>query len=157
MTSRRCTDEATPPQGLHPATPAWLSVVKAYHLCEAALARRLAPHGLDLGTHEILINLQQSPGLGQQDLARRCFTTKSNVSMLVSRLEKDGLLVRSIDPGDARARKLILTAKGTALADLCGRIQFEVIDVMTAGSSAADLERLSGAMARAAAALEKAG
>ena len=44
----------------------WLSVVRAYHLCEAVLSQRVSTLGLRLGEHEVLVNLLRLPGLTQQ-------------------------------------------------------------------------------------------
>ena len=67
------------------ATLAWLSVVRVYNLCDAAMATRLAPLGLRVGEHEVLANLLRAPGITQQELAKRCFVAKSGISMMLTR------------------------------------------------------------------------
>ena len=69
------------------AVRSWLSVVNAYHLCEALMGRRLAELGVRTPEHEILANLRRDPGITQQVLASRCFSAKSHISGLLTLLE----------------------------------------------------------------------
>jgi DNA-binding MarR family transcriptional regulator len=132
----------------------WLAVVRAYNLCEAVLSQRLAALDLRLPEHEVLINLQQAPGLTQQQLAQRCFVAKSGISMLVSRMEAAGWLLRQADSADARLRRLSLMPAGAALATQCEALQTEVVQGMTDACSAAELGQIAQAMDRAAGVLE---
>jgi DNA-binding MarR family transcriptional regulator len=52
----------------------------------------------------------------QLQLARQAGTDVKMTSQVVRRLEAKGLLERQVDPGDSRARRLHLTAKGQRLA-----------------------------------------
>lgn len=126
------------------ASEAWLSVVQTYNQCTATLTRRLAPLGLSILQHEMLMNLLRTPGISQQRLAERCFSAKSGISMQVAAFEKDGVLARRVDPGDARARLLHLTDRGEALAKRALAVQTEIVEAMTGGYTAdelADLKR----------------
>lgn len=126
------------------ATEAWLSVVQTYNQCSAALTRRLAPLGLSVLQHEMLMNLLRTPGMSQQQLAERCFSAKSGISMQVAAFEKDGVIERRVDPKDARARLLDLTPKGAELAGQALSVQTEIVDAMTSGydrDELADLKR----------------
>ncbi|MCM5682264.1 MarR family transcriptional regulator [Schlegelella sp. S2-27] len=133
----------------------WLSVVRAYHLCEAVMSTRLAELGVRLGEHEILVNLLSKPGITQQELAARCFSAKSHISALVTQLEERGLVRREPDPRDARAKQLYLTRAGEALARRTGAVQAQVVQAMTAPVSAEDMAHVAAVMARVSAALEK--
>jgi DNA-binding MarR family transcriptional regulator len=137
------------------AVQSWLAVVRAYHLCDATLARRLAAIGLRTGEHEVLLNLLLAPGLTQQQLAQRCFVAKSGVSMLVTRMEQGGWLQRRADALDARMRRLFLTPQGQAQAGRGRAIQDEVVSTMTQGAPPAELALVTAAMQRASAALEQ--
>jgi DNA-binding MarR family transcriptional regulator len=141
------------PELLPEAVPAWLAVVRTFHQCDAVMAPRLAALGLRVGEHEILVNLLLEPGLTQQQLAQRCFSAKSGVSMLATRLEQAGLLARGADAVDARVWRLSLTAAGLALAKRSHAVQLQVIAAMVAGSSAGELATIRDAMQRAASAL----
>ena len=126
------------------ATEAWLSVVQTYNQCSAALTRRLAPLGLSVLQHEMLMNLKRTPKMSQQQLAERCFSAKSGISMQVAAFEKDGVIERRVDPKDARARLLDLTPRGAELAAKALAVQTEIVEAMTSGydwDELADLKR----------------
>jgi DNA-binding MarR family transcriptional regulator len=122
---------------------AWHAVGRNYHRVEAALHARLAPLGLNVTAHEVMQNLLHSPGLSQQQLARRVFTAKSHLSGVVHHLADSGWVMRSPDPRDARAWSLTLTARGTLVAQKALRLQLDLIATMGVGVTAADMQRFS--------------
>jgi DNA-binding MarR family transcriptional regulator len=128
------------------ATRSWLSVVRAYNLCDALMARRLGALGVRTAEHEILANLRREPGLGQQTLAARCFTAKSHISGLLSDLEQRGLVRREADPADARAKRLFLSAAGARLAERAAQVQAEVVATMSAAVTPTALAQVQAAM-----------
>jgi DNA-binding MarR family transcriptional regulator len=124
----------------------WLSVVRAYNLCDALMARRMAALGVRVVEHEILANLRREPGLSQQALAARCFTAKSHLSGLIADLEQRGWVRRESDPTDARAKRLTLTAEGARVAERTARAQADVVALMAAAMTPGALEQVRAAM-----------
>jgi len=86
------------------------------HLCDlvnTALDRQLAPLGLSFMKLSALREIALADGkLHLSVLAERLVCVKSNVTQLVDRLEKEGLLWRERDPQDRRAVLAILTEQG---------------------------------------------
>jgi DNA-binding MarR family transcriptional regulator len=87
----------------------------------AAIVRRLdeglrVQSGLTLSSYEVLFELVRAPGnrLRMAELAERLLFTRSGVTRLVDRLERDGLVERNECPDDGRGVYAILTAKGFA-------------------------------------------
>ena len=144
MATRTAPRTPSSPHGTH----AWLAVVRAYNLCDAVMTARLAELGLRVGEHEVLANLATSPGMTQQELAARCFVAKSGVSMLLAQMEAQGLVLREADAGDARVKRLLLTANGRALAATSMRVQADVIGAMAKGTSEAELATVAEVMRR---------
>lgn len=122
-----------------PATGTWISVVRTYNECTATLTHLLAPLGVSLLQHEVLMNLFRTPGLTQQQLAGRCFSAKSGISMLVARFEKEGLIQRAPFPKDQRALSLSLTDAGRSLARQVIQVQNDVVSEMAKAYTADDL------------------
>jgi DNA-binding MarR family transcriptional regulator len=60
----------------------------------------------------VLQRLAEAPALSVNALAERTLTHQSSVSVVVSRLEEQGLLTRRRADGDGRRRELALTATG---------------------------------------------
>jgi DNA-binding MarR family transcriptional regulator len=87
----------------------------------AAIVRRLdeglrVQSVLTLSSYEVLFELVRAPGnrLRMAELAERLLFTRSGVTRLVDRLERDGLVERNECPDDGRGVYAILTAKGFA-------------------------------------------
>jgi DNA-binding MarR family transcriptional regulator len=85
----------------------------------AAIVRRLdeglrVQSGLTLSSYEVLFELVRAPGnrLRMAELAERLLFTRSGVTRLVDRLERDGFVKRNECPDDGRGVYAILTAKG---------------------------------------------
>ena len=79
----------------------------------------------------ILLPLYEEDGLRIGELARRARLSKQTLTDLVRRLERDGLVERRPDPGDARASLIYLTPRSrrfepvaaATLADLNGLVR----------------------------------
>ncbi|HRI16086.1 MAG TPA: MarR family transcriptional regulator [Verrucomicrobiota bacterium] len=66
-----------------------------------------------------LLNLltDETGGLTQSDLSRELLTHRSNITGLVDRLEKRGLVRRCEEKGDRRAWRVVLVPKGRLLME----------------------------------------
>lgn len=142
------------PLGQSRGRKAWLAVVRAYLLCDAVLAARLAAVGVKVGEHEVLINLARTPGMTQQDLAQHSFVAKSGVSMLLANMEQQGLVARKPDANDARVKRVYLSRAGAVLAAKSIKIQAELVDSMTSTFTDEELRMVELAMQRGSERLE---
>lgn len=86
-------------------------LVRFVHGVSQAATRELAGHGLTPAQYQVLVRVGARPESTQQHLSEQLGVTKSNVSMLVDRLEQAGLLRRR--PAGA-AYDLMLTDAGRA-------------------------------------------
>jgi len=75
-----------------------LMLLTAHRMMQSA-ATRLRTEGLTPAKYQLLLRLRANPGLFQGELALRLGVTKGNVSMLVTQLERAGLLIRTPDGG----------------------------------------------------------
>lgn len=97
---------------------AWRGMLKVHSALLKALDVEMeATHGLPLTSYEVLISLQAAPGrrLRMAELADRALLSRSGMTRLVDRLERDGLLERDVCSSDARGCYAVLTDKGDAL------------------------------------------
>lgn len=113
-TNRAATPELTPA-----LTPAELAAWRAFLRAHATVVRRLehelvAEHDLPLASYDVLVQLSEAPGrrLRMTDLAERVLLSRSGLTRLADRLEKDGLLTREPCPSDARGTLAVLTDAG---------------------------------------------
>jgi DNA-binding MarR family transcriptional regulator len=77
-----------------------------------AMERRLVAHGLTRSQFGALSVLVADPGLSAADLARAAMVTPQAINLLVSGLERDGLLRREPHPTHGRVLRLFATAEG---------------------------------------------
>ncbi|MFF8908231.1 MarR family winged helix-turn-helix transcriptional regulator [Streptomyces olivaceoviridis] len=110
--------------------------VHARTMCE--IDRALHPHGLGASDFEVLdILATQSPRQGDQcrvqNLVGRVHLSQSALSRLIGRLEKDGLVERSVCAEDRRGVWVALTPKGRALHAEVLPVQRTVLRRMLAG------------------------
>jgi DNA-binding MarR family transcriptional regulator len=81
-----------------------------------ALERALvAEHGLPLIEYEVMVQLLDAPGrrLRMTDLADRVLLSRSGLTRLVDRMERDGRVLRQDCVEDGRGTYAVLTAEGT--------------------------------------------
>ncbi|MFF4649864.1 MarR family winged helix-turn-helix transcriptional regulator [Streptomyces sp. NPDC001380] len=92
----------------------WRAHLDVSRLLEHQLGRELQPHGLAMNDYEILVVLSEEPKrrMRMTDLATATLQSKSRLSHQVTRMEKDGLVVREGCPGDRRGLYAVLTDKG---------------------------------------------
>lgn len=103
--------------------------------------------GLTRPEFTVLHCLAQCPNVTAQDICVMTGQSKNNLSRAIRRLLRDGRIARTEDSGDARARLLMLTDRGTALyGELIGlfvRREQEMLRPLSVGERA-DLDRLLG-------------
>jgi DNA-binding MarR family transcriptional regulator len=106
---------------IHELTPeelgAWRGLLRVHSALVKALdAELLAAHDLPLTSYEVLINLQAAPGQRRRmaELADGVLLSRSGMTRLVDRLERDGLLTRDACTDDGRGTYAVLTEKGEA-------------------------------------------
>ncbi|HEX4326807.1 MAG TPA: MarR family winged helix-turn-helix transcriptional regulator [Burkholderiales bacterium] len=72
----------------------------------------LAPSGLLLSQHSILVHIDRAKMPTMGDLARDMVLDRSALSHNLKPLERDGLVTLAIDKDDRRSRRITLTAAG---------------------------------------------
>jgi DNA-binding MarR family transcriptional regulator len=131
-----------------PAESLVFSFLSAADVVEARLEAAVSPTGLSLAKLAVLHFLADAKGpLPLSDLAARQHCVRSNITQLMDRLEKDGLVRRRADPDDRRSVLAELTpagaqahAKGVrALAEA----QRAIVSALKAGEAASLQSALS--------------
>ncbi|MCY1136895.1 MarR family transcriptional regulator [Actinoplanes sp. Pm04-4] len=100
-------DELAPAQA-----DTWGSLLPVLLWLPAALEGRLKQHGLSHPEFLILWCLAEHRERTMSSLAERSRVTPSHLSRIAARLEKQGWLVRTTDPADARCTIASLTPAG---------------------------------------------
>ena len=89
------------------------------HLTQALDAELTARHGLSLSSYEVLLFLADAPGgrMRMSQLAESVLLSRSGLTRLVDRLERDGLLERERCEDDARGWFAAITESGRSAFD----------------------------------------
>ena len=96
---------------------AWRGLLRAHALMVKRLDAELeATHGLALTSYEVLLRLDDADGRKMRmcDVAESVLLSRSGLTRLVDRLERDGLVERVSCPDDARGAYARLTDAGRA-------------------------------------------
>jgi DNA-binding MarR family transcriptional regulator len=70
---------------------------------------RLKPLGFGVGHLPVLVALQTGRANTQRDLARFAQIQQPPMAQMLARMERDGLIRRTPDPGDGRSSRITLT------------------------------------------------
>jgi DNA-binding MarR family transcriptional regulator len=117
---------------IHLLTPlelrAWRGLLKTHaRLVKALDADLVASHGLGVTSYEVLMYLADSPEgkMRMHDLASSVLLSRSGLTRLVDRLERDSLIERRACDVDARGAYAVLTPAGREKLDAARRTHLE--------------------------------
>jgi DNA-binding MarR family transcriptional regulator len=96
---------------------AWHGLLRTHALVIRRLDEELTrQHRISVSEFDVLITLDNAPDreLRMGELAEAVMLSSSGLTRLVTRLERDGLVLRRQDPADARSFRAALTEAGAA-------------------------------------------
>jgi len=102
----------------------------------------LRPLELTVPQYACLQALADVPGISSSELARRAFVSRQSMNVLLTGLERRGLVERSDVPGPRRERAALLTPPASALLADARAAVAAVADTMVSRLSAEDAARL---------------
>lgn len=94
---------------------AWRMFLRAHATVVRQLeAELVAEHDLPLASYDVLVQLSEAPArrLRMTELADRVLLSRSGLTRLADRLEREGLVERQACPSDARGTLAVLTDAG---------------------------------------------
>ncbi|HEY4020628.1 MAG TPA: MarR family transcriptional regulator [Pseudonocardiaceae bacterium] len=122
-------------------------LVRSSFLVNAVYAESGREHGLTPQQGQLLCVLMAQP-YGMTELGSVLGLAKSSLTGLVDRTERNGLVRREPDPQDARAVRIVLTARGAKLAEEFYAETCVRVDRLTVGLSPAERKVLAGLLGR---------
>src|SRR3990172_11903220 len=100
----------------HTELAVWIRMLKLHNLVFRQARQRLVPF-CTMAQFDVLAQLSRSTnGSTPAELSRHLLVTAGNITGLVDRMEKAGLVSRTPDPKDRRTIRLHLTDKGKEMA-----------------------------------------
>ena len=121
------------------AVRVWFRFIRLESRLQIAVSERLREIGLSVPQCDVLTTLTEAEGVSQQDLAKRLYVTKGNISGLLDRLEGAGLVERRSTAADRRQYEIYLTPTGREAAERAICIQHDLIGATLGRLPAEDL------------------
>jgi DNA-binding MarR family transcriptional regulator len=123
------------------AVRAWVRVLAVQKRALAAIRDDLEGE-MTMPRFDLLANLVRSDGQTLAALSRSMLVTAGNITGLVDRAARDGMVERRADPGDRRAWRVHVTAKGQRAFREAERRHAAKVAKLFAGLSRTELETL---------------
>jgi len=105
----------------------WFRFLRLESRIQSTVAEQLRAIDLSVPQCDVLTTLTEAEGISQQELAQRLYVTKGNISGLLDRLERAGLVERLSTAADRRQYSIHLTASGRAAAERAIALQHALI------------------------------
>ena len=120
----------------------WFRVIRLVARMQTAIGERLRAIGVSTPQCDVLTTLSEEEGVSQQELAKRLYVTKGNISGLLDRLEEAGFVERRSIASDRRQYAIYLTTAGRLTAEKAIAVQHRWIASTLGRMPEADLESL---------------
>ncbi|HVP17843.1 MAG TPA: MarR family transcriptional regulator [Spirochaetia bacterium] len=127
------------------AVAAWLRLARFVNSQGHLLGALLRDHKLSEAQFDVIAQIGVSEGLTQKELADRLVVTQGNVTQLLQKLERQGLVER---PPSGRCNRLRLTAAGRRIRDATVPVHERAIAGLFRGLTDSELEMLSRLLRR---------
>ena len=141
-----------PPVEPGPATPTGLEVaerlISAAHRLKQFANAQLAASRTSVPRTRLLAAVQSRPRQRMGDLAARLDITGRTLTVMVDALEQEGLLARTVDPGDRRATLLELTPAGHQFVRHAAEVRDEIWEQAVAALTPAERQQLVHLLSR---------
>ena len=125
----------------------WLRLLSCTMAIEKDVQRRLGSEGATLARFDVLAALERHrEGMTMGALSRALLVSRGNVTQLIQKLARDGLVRIAPSPADRRASIVRLTPRGRAGFARLAAAHHDWIDALLAGMDAATRETLYEAL-----------
>ena len=124
----------------------WFRLMRLHTRAHTAISEKLRAIGLSVPQCDVISTLSEQEGITQQQLAQRLYVTKGNISGLIDRLAKAGLVERRQSRGDKRSHALYLTDAGKRMAAEGIAIQREFVARSVSGLDEAQLSQFEASI-----------
>ncbi|MGI6160829.1 MAG: MarR family winged helix-turn-helix transcriptional regulator [Christensenellales bacterium] len=114
-----------------------VSIMKSNH---RMLAEKLGTIELYPGQPPLLIKLKKHGGCSQKELSEDALVKPATITVMLSRMEKAGLVKRRVDSRDSRVSRTYLTEKGKLRSDQAKDMMYRQAEDMLAPLTIEELE-----------------
>jgi MarR family transcriptional regulator, transcriptional regulator for hemolysin len=123
-------------------------IAEVHKLMKRRLEEETRVHGVTLPQWRALAELSMNGGMNQVELAGCIDTDPMTLSGILDRLEKRGLLERSADPNDSRAKRAVATPQGIEVVQDVRAVGHGIYEQAIDGLSAIERKQLIDVLGR---------
>ncbi len=116
------------------------------HRSMHASARFVKSNGYSMSQFFLMMRVYHHEDCGISDLSEHLETSNAAVSQLVDKLVQAGLLTRTEDPNDRRAKKVELTAEGRIFIEESIKVRYLWVDKLADGLSEEEEKKVAEAL-----------
>lgn len=110
----------------------WVRILRVYTVISTEIRRKVSEKGLTLPQLYVLTTLGLQGDMPLGKLGRELLVTKGNITPIVNHLERDGLVMRVLDPKDRRKIWVRLTSKGEQIfGEIVSAYEKEFVPLMS--------------------------
>lgn len=106
------------------------------------LMKALEPTELSTGQPKVLAFLKSHEGRSQKEISQACQLEPGSVTVLLKRMEQQGIVERRQREGDKKSRCIFLTERGRSLADTSVESFFRTEELAFSGFTEAEKAQL---------------
>jgi len=122
----------------------WINI--SMHRSMHNFLRYARESGFSMSQFAVLFHLSRGRSSGVTDLGDHLGVTSAAASQMLDRLVEQGLILRSEDPNDRRAKQIVLTDKGCQLLEKGIRARQEWLVDLAGTLSAGEKEQVTDAL-----------
>jgi len=137
---------ATQAAAKEPYMPVVRELVRAYQAFRSYSDTHIRQLGLTSSQFDVIATLGNTPGMTFNKLAEKTLTTKGELTGIIDRLEKKGLVRREVPPEDRRSFLAVLTPAGERVFEETFPAQVAHLKQRFEGLDQQELEQLKAAL-----------
>jgi DNA-binding MarR family transcriptional regulator len=100
----------------------WLAIING--CLKLYISKQLEPYGLGSGQFHYILMLYKHDGISQEEMTKYTSKDKGTTARAINKLEKEGYVIRKVNPEDKRSYKIYLTQKALEMKPII----FDVLD-----------------------------
>ena len=120
----------------------WVVLARCQRAMALLVERWIGEAGLSTSDFQLLETLLHKGPLTIAEIQKKVLLATGSMTVAVDRVEKKGLVNRTATPGDRRARRLVLTEKGSQLADALYKAHAEQLETAMSALDDAEIREL---------------
>jgi DNA-binding MarR family transcriptional regulator len=120
------------------------ALLEMHHQLHRIVDQRMSASGLSLARAKVLMRLTLGGPMNQATLAAQLGFAPRSVTETVDALEREGLVMRTEDESDRRARIVTITAAGQQACDTAQAVRVQAMDDIFGGLTPAERATLVG-------------